>query len=43
MKKTFLFSIFAMAMMSLAVFTSCTDDSPSGVEDLFQRDEEQRC
>lgn len=31
MKNTFLFSIFAMAMMSLAVFTSCTDDSPSGV------------
>jgi len=31
MKKTVLYSILAMAMMSLTVFTSCTDDSPSGV------------
>lgn len=31
MRRTVLYSIFAMAIMSLAVLTSCTDDSPSGV------------
>ena len=31
MKKNVLYSIFAMAIMSLTVLTSCSDDSPSGV------------
>ena len=31
MKKTFFATIFAMAISCLAVLTSCTDDSPSGV------------
>jgi hypothetical protein len=31
MKKAILYLFFAMAIMSLAMFTSCTDDSPSGV------------
>ena len=31
MRKTVLYSIFAMAIMSLTVLTSCSEDSPSGV------------